>query len=109
MIKVRYSSIDRFSQTRSFATMAAARRFAQKWVGQNPEIGSHYAISGDGIGKITVTGATLAELFGADSSLPSSRTMTDQEAEDEAINWNMKVQAHYEAGNGYLPDDECPW
>ena len=38
--------------------------FAQYWVGKNPEIGSIYAVGGDGIGKIEVMGATLSDLFG---------------------------------------------
>jgi len=64
-IKVRYSSIDRFGQSRTFKTLKGARRFAHKWIGEHPEIATfhHYAVSYDGIGKITVTGCTLAELF----------------------------------------------
>ena len=58
-----YASIDRFSQTRKIKTMEAARRFAVKYVGETPDMGSHYAVSFDGIGKITVTGCTLQELF----------------------------------------------
>lgn len=63
-ISVTYSSIDRFRQTRSFRTLAAARSYAARWVGAHPEFGSSYAISDDGVGKITVRGASLAELFG---------------------------------------------
>lgn len=62
-IKVRYSSVDRHSETREFDSIDAAREFAQYWVGRDPEMGGSYAISGDGIGKIEVTGATLAALF----------------------------------------------
>jgi hypothetical protein len=63
VIKVRYSSIDGFSKTAKFKTMNGARKFAHKWVGEHPEIGSHYAVAGDGVGKVTVEGTTLAELF----------------------------------------------
>ena len=39
--------------------------FAQYWVGKNPnKIGSTYAVSNDGIGKIEVMGATLADRVG---------------------------------------------
>ena len=63
-IKVHYSSVDRFSQSRTFKTLEGAQRFAQKWVGRTPELGMWYAVSGDGIGKITVVGdATLRDLF----------------------------------------------
>jgi len=64
VITVTYSSIDRFRKKRSFKTLKGARVFAQNWVGKNPEIGSTYAVSGDGVGKITVAGAKLADLFG---------------------------------------------
>lgn len=63
-IKVRYSAIDGFRKARSFETVEGARRFAVERVGEHPEIGSSYAISGDGIGKITVQGISLAALFG---------------------------------------------
>ena len=65
MIKVKYSSVDgRGGKWRSFKTLGRARVFAQYWVGKNPEIGSTCAVSGDGIGKIEVQGAKLADLFG---------------------------------------------
>jgi hypothetical protein len=66
MIKVRYSTIDGVSKSRTFKTVAGARKFAQHWIGRHPEIGYHYAVAGDGVGKITVSGATLADLFPAD-------------------------------------------
>lgn len=62
-ITVRYSSVDGFYQTRRFERLSAARRHAQKWVGEFPEIGTDYAISDDGVGKITVEGVTLNDLF----------------------------------------------
>lgn len=79
MIKVRYSSVDGYRVSRSFKTLKGARAFAQKWVGKNPEIGSSYAVSGDGIGKIEAYGSAgklsinsqdivLAELFGDEAS-----------------------------------------
>ena len=63
MITVAYRSIDRFSARRTFKTLAAAQRFAQKWIGETPEIGSFYAVSGDGVGRITVSGAAILDLF----------------------------------------------
>lgn len=63
MITVTYSTIDRFRKTRSFKTLVGARKFAHHWVGATPEIGSTYAVSGDGVGKITVEGVPLADLF----------------------------------------------
>ena len=63
MIKVRYSSVDGFSKSRTFKTLAGARTFAWHYVGETPELGSWYAVSSDGVGKVTCTGCTLAELF----------------------------------------------
>jgi len=73
VIKVKYSSVDsRMGKWRSFKTLQRARKFAQFWIGENPEIGSTYAVSGDGIGKIEVKGATLAELFGKEAPAETS-------------------------------------
>jgi len=62
-ITVRYSSIDHYHKSRSFKTLEGARKFAHHWVGEGPEIGIGYAVSGDGIGKITVSGCSLYDLF----------------------------------------------
>ena len=62
-IKVVYRSIDRFYEVRRFKTLEGARRYAHKRVGAHPEVGYGYAVSGDGVGKVTVTGAALHELF----------------------------------------------
>lgn len=64
-IHVRYRSLDRCSKSRKFKTLAGAQRFAQKWVGETPEISETfgYAVSGDGIGKITVSGCDIKKLF----------------------------------------------
>ena len=64
-ITVKYQSIDGYNETRKYKTLNGARRFAQKWVGKHPEISENfrYAISADGIGKITCFGCTVKELF----------------------------------------------
>lgn len=67
VIRVRYTSIDRWTSVKAYKTLSGARKFAQLWVGQHPEIGTTYAVSGDGIGKISVEGCTLADLFPAAS------------------------------------------
>ena len=64
VIKLKYSSVDGYRKTRSFKTLKGARAFAQHYVGKNPEMGSTYAVSGDGIGKIVVVeGIALTDLF----------------------------------------------
>jgi hypothetical protein len=62
-IKVKYSSIDGVRTVRTFSTLQAARQFAHHCVGAHPEMGSTYAVSGDGIGKIEASGVPLADLF----------------------------------------------
>jgi hypothetical protein len=63
LIKVRYSSIDGCGTTRTFKSLEGATNYAQKWVGKHPEIGSSYAVSGDGVGKVQVQGCSLTDLF----------------------------------------------
>jgi hypothetical protein len=57
--------VDGFRKTRSFQSLKGAQKFAQEWVGETPEISRTfgYAVSADGIGKVTVRGATLLDLF----------------------------------------------
>lgn len=68
-----YSSIDHFRKTRKFKTIEGARRFAQKYLGATPEMGSWYAVSGDGIGKIEARGVSLYDLF------PATRPTSEEE------------------------------
>lgn len=63
MFKVRYATVDHCRGSRTFKTLAGARKFAVERVGEHPEFGRTYAVSADGVGKITVEGCTLAELF----------------------------------------------
>lgn len=62
-ITVSYSSLDGGSQKRNYKTLKGARAFAHKWVGETPTLGGWYAVSFDGIGKITVEGCSLLDLF----------------------------------------------
>lgn len=63
-ITVRYSSVDGFSEKRAFKTISGARAYATSRVGPTAEVSSSgYAVSGDGVGKITVDGIGLRELL----------------------------------------------
>jgi hypothetical protein len=64
-ITVRYRSLDRYSKSAKFKTLAGAQRFAAKWVGATPDVSEMfgYAVSGDGMGKVTWEGCTVRELF----------------------------------------------
>ena len=60
-ITIRYSAVDGYRETRHFKTLQGAQRYADKMLGI-PEFGAYYAISNDGIGKITAT-ISLRALF----------------------------------------------
>ena len=62
-IRVSYKTIDHFSQTRRFKTIKGAQKYAQKWLGETPDLGTWYAVSYDGVGRITVSGCSLRDLF----------------------------------------------
>ena len=65
MITLYYESIDSYGKVtkRKFKTLHGAQKAAYQRVGASPTLGSYYAVSDDGVGKITVDGCTLAELF----------------------------------------------
>ena len=64
MITVHYSSIDGVSTKRAFKTVSAARAYALDYVGTGAEVSrSGYAVSSDGVGKISVEGIDLHELL----------------------------------------------
>ena len=63
MIHVVYKSIDGHREALHTEDLAKAQEFAHKWVGKYPEIGSTYAVAGDGVGKVEVLGVSLQQLF----------------------------------------------
>lgn len=66
MITLHFSTIDHSYSTRHYKTLKAASAAARRRLGDHPEMGSYYAVAGDGVVKVTVEGATLAELFPED-------------------------------------------
>lgn len=62
-ITLRYHAVDGHRTTRVYKTIETARAYAQKMLGECPELGQNYAVSGDGVGTITAEGCTLIELF----------------------------------------------
>ncbi len=66
-IKIHYESIDGYRKSKTFRSLLAAAGWAHGWVGPHAELGSNYAISADGIGKITCEGCMLASLFDLDA------------------------------------------
>lgn len=102
MIKVKYSSVDGCRKSRSFKTLARARKYAQEWVGKNPDMGSHYAVSGDGIGKIECVGVPLAHLFG---ELPRE---PDEGCEPPGFD-SPSLADQWKSGGAAEMDDDIPF
>lgn len=109
-ISITYASVDGYRKTRKFKTLAGARAFAVHWVGEHPDISGfgNYAISSDGVGKVTCSGAKLTDLFPSDEL---------QDAADRAENDDAPMRAWCD---GYVPhgwghvetsieDDDCPF
>lgn len=71
-IRIRYSTIDGFYESRRFKTLAGARAYARKRIGTTYDIGETfgYAVDMHGIGKITASGATLEELLSDEPPAP---------------------------------------
>ena len=63
-ITLYYTSIDGCCRTKEVCPdMQHAREWAGYWVGKRPEVGSYYAVSGDGIRKIEAVGCSIYDLF----------------------------------------------
>jgi hypothetical protein len=62
-IVVTFSTIDHHRERRVFKTLEGARKYAQKKLGEHPDMGSTYAVGAYGDAKIEVRGCALAELF----------------------------------------------
>jgi len=66
-IKLHYSTLDRFSESRTFKTLAGAKAYATRRLGTyyDVSLAFNYAVSGDGIGKLSIrAGTTWKDLIG---------------------------------------------
>ncbi len=70
-IKIRYSTVDRFSEIRRFKTLEGARAYAGRRMGSSYDISEtfNYAVSADGVGKIEAEGVSLEKLLAEDTLL----------------------------------------
>lgn len=103
MIHILYTAVDGARISRSFKTLKGAKSFAHKWVGAYPEMGSHYAVSGDGIGKVQATGVSLDELFPLKTTIRDEPEMDSEQAAYES-NRKLDEEAYYRAkAEGYAP------
>jgi hypothetical protein len=92
-ITVRYKSVDGFGKVRHFKTLRGAHKFAVCYVGDNPELGINYAISQDGVGRITVEGCTLESLFSASPEKEKEAVETDEQRyQREADEWEARSE-----------------
>ena len=111
-IVVTYTTTDRYRKCRRFVTLAAAQRFAHNLVGDAPSLGHTYAVSDDGIGKITVRGATLLELFPAcDDGNPNEDGAYDPAYDDRfsIANCPDTFQAYNDPAHRDDGFDDCPF
>jgi hypothetical protein len=74
-MQITYTSVDGASHTRRFQSVKNARAFAHTCVGPQDIEGGSYAVSNDGVGKITWKGVSRRELFG----MPPSKIRINQE------------------------------
>lgn len=66
-IKLRFSTIDHFSETRTFKTLAGAQRYATRRLGDSYDVSLafNYAVDMFGTGKLSIVeGTTWKELVG---------------------------------------------
>lgn len=103
-ITVTYRACDGFAKRRTFKTLAGARRFAIYYLGEHPEFGHDYAVSPDGIGTITVEGATLRELF----AKPEQATGEGANTEDYPDDYQFGGMREYDGFHspGHYGDEE---
>ena len=105
-ITVRYEAIDGARKTASFRTLAGARKFAQHWVGNNPDCGSDYAVSGDGVGIVRVEGCSIFDLFSFEA--PDDLVRLYTEDPEETAHYARRsecerivIDADHEGGSTY--------
>lgn len=113
---VTYSSVDGYRSRRTFKTHRAAKRFAVEYVGPHPEVGPGYAVADDGIGKVTVSGCTLAQLFGdgpPPPADPAAPVAPAQEPKEGDYGWRTTTILYSwvhdgAVGTEYGPVHPCP-
>jgi hypothetical protein len=108
-ITVRYAAVDGYRTTRKFTSIAGARKFAARYIGNNPDtFGGSYAVSDDGVGTVRVEGCTLAALFGQDepSIVKTEKGRTSLTYRDNAFAFDGPA---YEINTEDGPQAVCDW
>jgi len=83
-IKITIRAVDGFSQTRSFKTLAGARRYAVERVGDAPDLGTTYAVDLYGVVTLYAEGVSLQDLFYPKAPRRLA-TQEEQDAHDECV------------------------
>lgn len=107
-IKVRYHAVDGYYKTRRFKTLQGARKFATEYIGGTPEIGPGYAVSQDGVGRITVSGCTLHTLFFAGDPMYDEKYQAWVEYPGQAAQL-VGVTETYTEAHELLEGPQPPW
>ena len=76
-ITVEYMSVDGCHTLRRFDAIEDARAYALNWLGEGWEMGSNYAVSGDSVGTIELSGIPIDQLL-PDNAEPRSGTICDE-------------------------------
>lgn len=109
-ITVRYQSIDGVNQRKTFNTIPGVRKYVDKMIGADAEYGGGgmYAVSSDGIGKVTLievmnndTGRRL-NCLAAVMVQPVPGTEPDQEILEAAAREETAAERYLETGS-YIP------
>lgn len=90
-IKFRFNTIDRFSESKTFRSLAGAKAYVKKRLGDTYDVsGLGYAVDMFGTGKLTlVSGATWTELLGHDPLAPPDvDTPRDDGGYDNGVHWS---------------------
>jgi hypothetical protein len=97
-IVVSYRAVDGYRAKRKYKSLAGARKYAVERVGPNPDFGSHYAVSDDGVGVIEVDGCSLKELFGIEPEIDWQAEANRAYYEAEDARWAKAYLALRPAG-----------
>jgi hypothetical protein len=90
-IRIQYTAIDGAKKGGIFKTLDGAKKFAWRWVGMYPDRGQGYAISADGIGKITFSGVSVEDLFPGEGGI-STQEKFDYSYESELGQYDLQEQ-----------------
>ena len=91
-IKFRLSTIDRFSETKTFRTLEGAKTYVKKRLGDHYDVGMGYAVDMFGTGKLVILGGTTwTELLGYDPLSPPDALPDpprDDGGYDNGVHWS---------------------